>query len=216
MGNLGAAMDFGRMQGANDSDAQPTDEMLRELAEVREMLTGAGPVPEAPTQLPDQMGAPQPLAAMQETAPDTLVGDRTGRGRAAPPASASNAMTTSIGRDADRGFAIPENPACPPGTKSTGSAPPDGFKLWCTRVGEDAGVKHGWLTTWYENQQPAMAGEYNDGMRVGVWTRWYRSGGKRVQAEFTDGLQHGALIAWDEGGAKVYEERFSAGLPVLD
>ena len=60
--------------------------------------------------------------------------------------------------------------------------------------------------------QPAMAGEYRDGMRVGVWTRWFPSGGKRVQAEFADGLQDGAMIAWDEHGAKVYESRFDAGV----
>jgi hypothetical protein len=210
MGGLGASIEMGEMDDPlammQAMNAEPTPEMQGELEQARERLeamAGAGAVA-------------QPAAyAAPDGAPDTLVGDRTGGGQAAPPASAAAALTGSIGRDGDRGFATPETPACPPGAAAQGNGPPDGLKRWCARVGADAGVKHGWLTAWHQNQAMAMAGEYRDGIRVGVWTRWYPSGSKRVQAEFTDGLQHGALIAWNERGEKVYEGRFSAGLPIL-
>jgi hypothetical protein len=212
MGELGASMEMGDLAMLPETNAQPTAEMQLELDQAREMLDDmAGSAAQAPA----QSDAAIPDGAMPAAAPDTLVGDRTGRGLAAPPARAASALTAPIGRDGDRGFATPEAPACPPGTEAKGSGPPDGLKRWCARIGADAGMKHGWLTAWHENQEMAMAGEYRDGVRVGVWTRWYPSGGKRVQAEFTDGLQHGSLIAWDEQGEKVYEGRFSAGLPVL-
>jgi hypothetical protein len=219
MGGLGASIEMGEMGDQlammQEMNAEPTPEMQGELEQAREMLEAMAGA-EAEGQ-PAAYAAPhqRPLATAPDEAPNTLVGDRTGGGLAAPPASAASALTGSIGRDGDRGFATPETPACPPGTAAQGSGPPDGLKRWCTRVGADQGVKHGWLTVWHQNQAMAMAGEYHDGIRVGVWTRWYPSGSKRVQAEFTDGLQHGALIAWDERGEKVYEGRFSAGLPVL-
>jgi hypothetical protein len=208
MGELGASMEMGD-SFAMVPNEQPTPEMQRELEEaLRGMLDDAADPAAAPAD------APTPYEAMP-AAPDTLVGDRTGRGPDAPPASAASALTASIGRDGDRGFATPETPACPPATRLKGSGPPDGLKRWCARVGTDEGMKHGWLTAWHENQEMAVAGEYREGIRVGIWTRWYPSGAKRVQAEFADGLQHGALIAWNEQGEKVYEGRFSAGLPVL-
>jgi hypothetical protein len=208
MGDFGAALEMGdalsMLEGMESADPEQMEGMQRELAAI------AGDLDEDSMVLELQAMA----EPMSDPVPDTPVGDRTGRGPAPPPAS--RATTASIGRDGERGFAIPESPGCPLGTVSKGSGPPSGLELWCERVGVDGGMKHGWLSSWHENENPAMAGEYRDGLRVGVWTRWYPSGGKRVQAEFVDGVQHGAMIAWDAHGVKVHESRFSAGALVAD
>ena len=212
MGDLGATLEMGEqlamLEGMASADPEQMDEQMERM---QQELAEIGEDSDEDSMVPELQATADP---MSDPVPDTPIGDRTGRGMAPPPAS--RATTASIGRDSERGFAIPESPGCPPGTVSKGSGPPSGLELWCERVGVDDGMKHGWLSTWHENQSPAMAGEYRDGLRVGVWTRWYPSGGKRVQAEFVDGVQHGAMIAWDGHGVKVHETRFSAGVLVAD
>lgn len=145
--------------------------------------------------------------------PDVAVGDRTGQHSPAVTTASTRALTAGIGRDGDRGFAVPESPGCPPATTAKGAAPPDQSRRWCEKTGPYAGIKHGWMTQWHPNGQPALAGEYQDGLRVGVWTRWHENGTKRVQAEFADGLQDGVLLAWDRAGDMVYESSFTNGGP---
>ncbi len=113
--------------------------------------------------------------------------------------------------DGETGFVVPYRPVCPANTTRRGAQPPDGFKEWCERMGDGAGMKHGWYAEWYPSGRPSIAGEYADGLRVGVWTRWHENGTKRVQAEFRGGLQHGRLISWDAGGGKLGEERYADG-----
>lgn len=116
--------------------------------------------------------------------------------------------------DESQGFVVPYRPDCPHGTQRQGGEPPKAFKEWCARVGKSAGVKHGWYAEWFPDGRPAVAGEYEDGLRVGVWTRWYPNGKKRVQAEFKQGLQEGRLISWTERGAKQGEQHFAQGVVV--
>jgi hypothetical protein len=119
------------------------------------------------------------------------------------------AITDPIPRMAELGFDVPITAPCPAGSEMNGAAPPEGSKQWCSRP--SGGLKHGWMTSWHENGQPELAGEYHDGLRIGVWTRWHPNGEKRVQAEFADGRQDGALIAWNEAGDVIHESRFASG-----
>ena len=145
--------------------------------------------------------------------PDTTVGDRIGRHSPAPTSPATHALTSGIGRDGDRGFAVPESPDCPPATAQMGTAPPEESRRWCEKIGADAGIKHGWMTGWHSNGKLALAGEYRDGLRVGIWTRWHENGAKRVQAQFVDGMQDGVMLAWDRDGDMVHEAIFANGGP---
>jgi hypothetical protein len=120
-------------------------------------------------------------------------------------------ITDSIQRQGDLGYDVPTTVPCATGTQAHGAAPPESNRQWCSTA--NGGLKHGWLTEWHENGQPAMAGEYQEGLKVGIWTRWHENGTKRAQAEFHQGQQDGALIAWNDQGAKVHESNFVEGTP---
>ena len=77
---------------------------------------------------------------------EVAVGDRTGQHSPAVTTASTRALTAGIGRDGDRGFAVPESPSCPPATTARGAAPPDQSRRWCEKTGPDAGIKHGWMT----------------------------------------------------------------------
>jgi len=122
-------------------------------------------------------------------------------------------LTASAEYDPSGGFLVPDRPDCPKGTTQMGAGPPEGQKQWCERVGDGAGVKHGWFASWHPNGERAVSGEYHDGLRIGVWTRWYEDGKKRAQAQFDRGLQDGLLVAWDDEGRVVMERHFRSGEP---
>lgn len=85
-------------------------------------------------------------------------------------------------------------------------------------------IQHGPTGIWYQNRQPQMQGQFQDGkregvfigwhsngqkdvtgqfrndLRVGKWTWWHSNGFKRVEGEFSDGVQIGEWIWWNEDG----------------
>lgn len=228
MAGLGTAMELGtqlalldEMDPSDPEQARTMRESLDELrgklessraalgpeaaAEMEELLAqqearlagpGAPPAVVRPAAGPPAAPAPQPAALYD---PPTLA--------AGPP------LTDSIRRNGNQGFAIPVDPECPPGTTRLGAPPPEGDRVWCEKLGRDAGIKHGWMTEYHANGNLRVAGEYRDGLRVGVWSRFYPDGTKRVQAEFRDGLQHGVLLSWNPDGSLAYEQHFEEGAP---
>ncbi len=227
MGGLGAAMEIGAQLSAieqmDPTDPEQAARMSESIAALRDRLAqdraaiGEEVAVEMDRMLREQetrlqasgtaSGSPQVVVAASNRPA------KPAPRRAAPPAPPSPPLTASIQRHGDDGFAVPVAPACPPGTELRGAAPPAGTREWCERVGVDAGIKHGWMTEYHDNGNPAVAGEYRDGLRVGVWTRYYEDGTKRAQAEFEDGLQHGVLISWGPDGSKIYEQYFEGGAP---
>ncbi len=229
LGGLGTAMEIGT-QLAMLEEMDPTQpeqaRMMRDsLAELRTKLDesrtilGEEAAAELETALSRQQqrltgppGQPGQASPMQASAPNPVV-PAPENFRAPPTLSVRPPLTDGLARNGDRGFAIPISPECPPGTAAQGAVPPNGTREWCEKVGMDAGIKHGWMTEYYENGEPKTAGEYRDGLRVGVWSRFYDDGTLRVQAQFEDGLQHGVLLSWNPDGSLAYEKHFDRGAP---
>jgi hypothetical protein len=219
MGGLGTAMEIGAqlamLDGMDPNDPQQASTMHDAVGEIRQKIETSRDVLglEAASEMEDLLEKhEQRLAGPARAAPTHKP-----VAYQAPPTRSPIApikpLTASIQRNGDDGFAIPNAPACSPGTTRRGGSPPEGSREWCEKTGADAGIKHGWTTEYHASGSPAVAGEYRDGLRVGVWTRYYENGGKRVQAEFQDGLQDGVLISWNPDGSKAYEKYFAQGAP---
>lgn len=66
------------------------------------------------------------------------------------------------------------------------------------------GLQIGKLQWWYENGQIALQGSYEDGKQVGKWTWWHQNGQKSTQGEYVDGNPTGSWRWWDTNG-RVHE-----------
>ncbi|MCX6242043.1 MAG: hypothetical protein NTX43_09585 [Bacteroidetes bacterium] len=60
-------------------------------------------------------------------------------------------------------------------------------------------------TTFYENKQMQMDGEFNDGKRNGLWISWYMNGNKWSEGTFKNGKSEGKRVTYFENGKVRYE-----------
>lgn len=71
--------------------------------------------------------------------------------------------------------------------------------------------RHGPWTTWYENGQVQIQGEYRHDQPVGQFTWWHPNGQKYAQGEYVDGRQHGVWHWWHRNGQKWTEGEYRNG-----
>jgi len=60
-------------------------------------------------------------------------------------------------------------------------------------------------TTYYENKQIQMDGEFKDGKRNGLWLSWYSNGNKWSEGTFKNGKSEGKRTTYFENGKVRYE-----------
>jgi len=60
-------------------------------------------------------------------------------------------------------------------------------------------------TTYYENKQMQMDGEFKDGKRNGLWISWYVNGKKWSEGTYKNGMSDGKRITYFENGKVRYE-----------
>jgi len=60
-------------------------------------------------------------------------------------------------------------------------------------------------TTYYENKQKQMEGEFKDGKRNGLWVSWYMNGRKWSEGSFKNGKSEGKRATYFENGKLRYE-----------
>lgn len=65
--------------------------------------------------------------------------------------------------------------------------------------------------SWFENEQKAAEGLFQDGQRQGLWTWWYDNGQKWLEGEFLNNKKQGLWTTWDSDGKKLSEIMFEAG-----
>ena len=63
-------------------------------------------------------------------------------------------------------------------------------------------------TTYYENKQVQMDGEFKDGKRNGLWVSWYMNGNKWSEGMFKYGKGEGKRITYFENGKVRYEGEY--------
>jgi antitoxin component YwqK of YwqJK toxin-antitoxin module len=71
-------------------------------------------------------------------------------------------------------------------------------------------VEHGSCGTWYENGQPQMQGQYDNGKRFGNWTWWHANGMKQLSGRFEADKKVGQWIWWHANGQKAIEGNYQA------
>lgn len=71
-------------------------------------------------------------------------------------------------------------------------------------------VEHGPCGTWFENGQPQMQGQYQDGKRVGNWTWWHANGMKQLSGRFEADRKVGQWTWWHANGQKAIEGNYQA------
>jgi antitoxin component YwqK of YwqJK toxin-antitoxin module len=74
-------------------------------------------------------------------------------------------------------------------------------------------VQNGACTTWYENGQPQMQGQYQDGKRVGQWTWWHSNGMKQLAGRFDVDRKTGQWTWWHANGLKSIEGNYQSDRP---
>ncbi len=74
-------------------------------------------------------------------------------------------------------------------------------------------VEHGPCGTWYENGQPQMQGQYQNGKRVGQWTWWHPNGMKQLAGRFEDDKKVGQWTWWHTNGLKAIEGNYQSDAP---
>jgi len=60
-------------------------------------------------------------------------------------------------------------------------------------------------TTYYENKQIQIDGEYKDGKRNGLWVSWYMNGKKWSEGSYKNGKSEGRRVTYFENGKVRYE-----------
>ena len=63
-------------------------------------------------------------------------------------------------------------------------------------------------TTYYENKQMQIDGEYKDGKRNGYWVSWYMNGKKWSEGTFKYGKSDGKRITYFENGKVRYQGEY--------
>jgi len=63
-------------------------------------------------------------------------------------------------------------------------------------------------TTYYENKQMQMDGEFRDGKRNGIWVSWYMNGKKWSEGAFRNGKSEGRRVTYFENGKVRYEGEY--------
>jgi antitoxin component YwqK of YwqJK toxin-antitoxin module len=69
-------------------------------------------------------------------------------------------------------------------------------------------------TTFYENRQMQMDGDFKDGKRHGLWVSWYMNGNKWSEGTFRYGKSEGKRTVYFENGKVRYEGTYKNDLRV--
>jgi antitoxin component YwqK of YwqJK toxin-antitoxin module len=75
-------------------------------------------------------------------------------------------------------------------------------------------VQHGPTGTWYENGQPQMRGQFDEGLRQGLFVGWHPNGQKDVVGRFDKDIRVGKWTWWHANGFKSVEGAFEDGFQV--
>jgi len=67
---------------------------------------------------------------------------------------------------------------------------------------------HGTFSHTYNNGQPKLNGQYEDGKRTGKWEYWYSSGSRMLTEEYERGELQGRFTMWYTNNAKRVEGDF--------
>lgn len=74
-------------------------------------------------------------------------------------------------------------------------------------------VQHGPCNTWYENGQPQMQGQYQEGKRLGPWMWWHANGMKQLSGRFDADRKIGQWTWWHSNGMKAIEGNYQNDQP---
>ncbi len=74
-------------------------------------------------------------------------------------------------------------------------------------------VRHGPANSWYENGQPRLEGNFNEGTRHGPFTGWHANGQKQLGGEFDHDQKTGSWIWWHESGMKAVQGQYAEDKP---
>jgi len=91
-------------------------------------------------------------------------------------------------------------PACPPGAKLMGQAPPEGQQVWCQKIVDGKPVKEGPFILYHPDGSKMLQGQYHNGKQTGEWTMWYTNGRIRSSDHYRDGVRDGEHISWYTNG----------------
>ncbi len=72
-------------------------------------------------------------------------------------------------------------------------------------------IKHGTVTSWYENGLKRSEGPYQDGKRQGVWTSWYDNGSIGQSGPYLNDVRHGTWTVYYRNGRKESEGLYRNG-----
>jgi len=76
---------------------------------------------------------------------------------------------------------------CPEGTEQFGTAPPDARKVYCRQQVYGGYRIHGNFSSWHQNGEKRLEGDYHLGKRHGVWKSYHRNGQKKYVEEWSGG-----------------------------
>jgi antitoxin component YwqK of YwqJK toxin-antitoxin module len=73
--------------------------------------------------------------------------------------------------------------------------------------------KHGVWTSWYQNGQMQISGEYRNDVQTGTFTWWHANGQKAAEGAYEQGQQTDTWTWWHDNGQKSIQGEFVAGGP---
>lgn len=94
------------------------------------------------------------------------------------------------------------------GTDNWWEAKPAGYVTTGERI------QDGPTGLWYQNGQPQLQGQFENGMRVGTFTGWHSNGQKEVIGQFEKDKKVGKWTWWHANGFKRVEGSYEQGEPV--
>jgi len=98
---------------------------------------------------------------------------------------------------------------CPAGTTFVKGRSAQGTTLqWCRKPD---GTPHGPWSSYYENGQRWLSGQFVNARKQGNWRSWYNNGRRKAEGPFRDGLPHGRWISWFDSGQKKADGHFDTG-----
>ncbi|HEX3726764.1 MAG TPA: hypothetical protein VHV08_11000 [Pirellulales bacterium] len=80
-----------------------------------------------------------------------------------------------------------------------------------TKAGKDE--KHGTWTSWHQNGQHQLEGNYDHDLQTGVFTWWHTNGQKALEGRFDNGKQDGEWTWWFANGQKSIHGEYAHGNP---
>lgn len=102
------------------------------------------------------------------------------------------------------------DPRCTDGAMLFGLEPPNGTRLWCQK----GKLNHGLWLQWWDNGNPWIEGQYEDGRKTGRWIERYENGQKTSEGDFLRDKEHGLWTVWYINGQMRTQGHYNNGVKV--